>query len=147
MIYRSWRFAFAVVLLGAASASAQTPDYRRAEQFLGWNTNLMVAGDVVAPVWLDDGNRFWYRNKIKAGTEFTLIDPIANTKRPVFDHAGWPRPCLWPRTRRSNRTSCRSPRSTLPRAGRTSSSSSARAAAGPATSACTPARTPTRCPV
>ena len=68
MIYRSWRYAFAVVLLGAASASAQTPDYRRAEQFLGWNTNLMVAGDVVAPVWLDDGNRFWYRNKIKAGT-------------------------------------------------------------------------------
>jgi dipeptidyl-peptidase 4 len=87
MIYRSWRYAFAVALLGAASASAQTPDYRRAEQFLGWNTNLMVAGDVVAPVWLDDGNRFWYRNKIKAGTEFTMVDPVANTKRPVFDHS------------------------------------------------------------
>ncbi|MEX2284475.1 MAG: DPP IV N-terminal domain-containing protein [Gemmatimonadota bacterium] len=87
MIHASWRWAIGAVVFGIVPASAQTPDYRRAEQFLGWNTNLMVAGDVVNPVWLEDGSRFWYRNKTKAGSEFTMIDPAANTKRPVFDHA------------------------------------------------------------
>ncbi|MGH7459470.1 MAG: DPP IV N-terminal domain-containing protein, partial [Longimicrobiales bacterium] len=102
MTYRSWRWALgALALLGPAAAQAQstqllgspvtstaaTPDYRRAEQFLGWNTATMVAGDVVNPVWLDDGNRFWYRNKIQAGAEFILVDPAANVKRQAFDHA------------------------------------------------------------
>ncbi|HUF51588.1 MAG TPA: DPP IV N-terminal domain-containing protein [Longimicrobiales bacterium] len=89
MQQRTWRqLAAAVLLAGAASAgAAQTPDYHRAEQFLGWNSTLMVAGDVVAPNWLDDGNRFWYRNKTGAGTEFMLVDPTTNVQRPVFDHA------------------------------------------------------------
>src|SRR5262245_18699360 len=102
MTYRSWRWALGTLallctttaqaqsstqLLGSPVASANTPDYRRAEQFLGWNTATMVAGDAVNPVWLDDGNRFWYRNKIQAGAEFILVDPVANVKRPVFDHA------------------------------------------------------------
>jgi dipeptidyl-peptidase-4 len=88
MTHRSWRWALAVACMaGSTSAlSAQTPDYRRAEQFLGWNTANMVSGDVVNPVFLPDGNRFWYRNKTKAGSEFTLVDPVANAKRPVFDH-------------------------------------------------------------
>ncbi len=85
----SWRqFGLAVLVLSAATTvSAQTPDYRRAEQFLGWNASLMVAGDAVNPSFLNDGNRFWYRNKTKAGSEFILVDPVANVKRPVFDHA------------------------------------------------------------
>jgi len=77
-----------VLLLAAGTLSAQqTPDYHRAEQFLNWNSSLMVSGDVVTPVWLEDGNRFWYRNKTNAGTEFLLVDPVANTQRPAFDHA------------------------------------------------------------
>ena len=89
MTFTSWRrIAIAVAFLGVGSvASAQTPDYRRAEQFLGWNTSLMVSGDVVNPSFLPDGNRFWYRNKTTAGSEFVMVDPVANAKRPVFDHA------------------------------------------------------------
>ncbi len=86
----SWRLLGAALLLfsaGSASAQTQTPDYRRAEQFLGWNASLMVAGDVVTPTFLNDGNRFWYRNKTKGGTEFVIVDPVANVKRPAFDHA------------------------------------------------------------
>ena len=78
------------LLFVAGPLSAQqtpTPDYRRAEQFLNWNTALMVAGDVVNPVWLDDGNRFWYRNKTAGGNEFLLVDPVANVQRAAFDHA------------------------------------------------------------
>src|SRR5687768_1137000 len=89
MAHHPWRWlAAAVLLVSAASpAAAQTPDYRRAEQFLNWNASLMVAGDVVNPVWLPDGNRFWYRNKTRAGSEFIIVDPGSNAKRQVFDHA------------------------------------------------------------
>ena len=60
MSQRTCRGLIAIILLSgtAAGAAAQTPDYRRAEQFLGWNTALMVSGDVVNPTWLPDGNRF-----------------------------------------------------------------------------------------
>src|SRR5919108_361892 len=89
MAHRPWRRLAAALLLAstASSAAAQTPDYRRAEQFLNWNASLMVAGDIVNPTWLPDRNRFWYRNKTRAGSEFIIVDPAANSKRLVFDHA------------------------------------------------------------
>ena len=67
--------------------AAQQVDYRRAERFLSWHTNDLIAGGQVNPTWLDDGNRFWYRNNTGGGAEFVLVDPVRNTKAPVFDHA------------------------------------------------------------
>ena len=46
-----------------------------------------MSGDEVRPEWLKDGNRFWYRNKLADGSEFVLVDPVANARRPLFDHA------------------------------------------------------------
>jgi hypothetical protein len=74
------------LLLGAQPASAQL-SYARAEQLLTWNTERLVSGDAVVPRWMKDGNRFWYRNKTTNGTEFVLIDPVANARRLLFD--GW----------------------------------------------------------
>ena len=62
-------------------------DYQRAERFLSWHADPLVAGDEVNPEFLADGNRFWYRNKTLAGFEFVLVDPVGNVRRPVFDHA------------------------------------------------------------
>jgi dipeptidyl aminopeptidase/acylaminoacyl peptidase len=62
-------------------------DYQRAEQFLGLNSRLLVAGDVVRPVWLPGSDRFWYRNNTGAGAEFVLVDPVARTRQRAFDHA------------------------------------------------------------
>jgi hypothetical protein len=74
---------------GAAQERHQltTTDYQRAERFLGWHSSSLISGDEVNPRFLPDGNRFWYRNKIAAGHEFVLVDPVANARRPVFDHA------------------------------------------------------------
>ena len=75
------------VLAFAAAAPAQQVDYQRAERFLNWHTTDLIAGDEVDPEWLGDGNRFWYRNKTGSGSEFVLVDPARDDKRPVFDHA------------------------------------------------------------
>ncbi len=78
------------LLAGPAAAQHPTMDverYQRAERFLSWHTDNIIAGDQVNPIWLGDGNRFWYRNKTGSGHEFVLVDPVRNTRAPVFDHA------------------------------------------------------------
>lgn len=79
-------------LAAVAAAIATTPvqaqevDYHRAELLLGWHTSPLVAGGPVVPNWINDTDRFWYRNSTGAGHEFTFVDPTANEKRPLFDH-------------------------------------------------------------
>ena len=40
-----------------------------------------------APVWIAGSQQFWYRKAVKGGNEFVLVDPVAATKAPPFDHA------------------------------------------------------------
>lgn len=60
-------------------------DYERAERFLSANTNPLVYNSPASFIWLDDG-RFWYRNNTADGTEYILVDPVAGTREPAFDH-------------------------------------------------------------
>jgi len=78
----------ALALLTAALApgvSAQDVDYNRAERFLPWHTSPMISGDQVAPNWLEDGRRFWYRNNLGQGHEFVVVDPGVPSRRQLFD--------------------------------------------------------------
>jgi len=59
-------------------------DYARAEQYLRNNTAPLVFGASVRPVWLDN-DRLWYRNTIREGTEYVLVDPVAQTREHAFD--------------------------------------------------------------
>jgi dipeptidyl aminopeptidase/acylaminoacyl peptidase len=77
---------FLASLAFATEAWTQEVDYSRAEQMLHWNVEPLVTGDAVNPQWLADGNRFWYRNKTSTGHQFVLVDPIRNTRGPLFDH-------------------------------------------------------------
>lgn len=83
------RSAALLTLLTAAALQAQgtRADYERAEQFLGSNSRLLLAGATVAPVWLPNSDRFWYRNNTGSGSEFVSYDPATQSKRPAFDHA------------------------------------------------------------
>jgi dipeptidyl-peptidase-4 len=74
------------IALGICSGAAAQVDYSRAEQFLSWNLENRVYARDIFPKWLDDGNRFWYRVRTPRGEEFYLVDPIANTRRPVFEN-------------------------------------------------------------
>lgn len=77
----------APTLVGAQHARVTADDYARAEQLLPWNAGRLVTGDEVAPTFLKDGNRFWYRNKTRSGAEYVLVDPVSNTRSLLFDHA------------------------------------------------------------
>ncbi len=63
---------------------------------MGYNTNQLVLRTGVRPNWLPD-ERFWYRVTTgvpadgaaadSAPAEFILVDPVARTRQPAFDHA------------------------------------------------------------
>jgi dipeptidyl aminopeptidase/acylaminoacyl peptidase len=77
------------MFLPLAPASAQgspTPDYHRAEQFLTWNELKLVYADYVAPHWMKDGSRFWYRVTTPQGADYVRIDPVTLTRGPLFDN-------------------------------------------------------------
>ena len=90
--------ALLVTLFAAAAmrGAAQTPSvasalpsvrYDRAEQLLTWNSTRLVTGDEVQAQWMRDGSRFWYRNKVRQGAEFVLVDPVRGARDLLFDNA------------------------------------------------------------
>ncbi|MDE0075037.1 MAG: DPP IV N-terminal domain-containing protein [Gammaproteobacteria bacterium] len=80
--------ALLAALAGGGAAVAQEVDYSRAERFLTWNTERMIAGAEVVPTWMEtgDSDRFWYRNNTGSGYEFVMVDPAAGSREPLFDH-------------------------------------------------------------
>ena len=89
-------FATALIVATALRVDAQGPAaappppgvrYDRAEQLLTWNSTRLVTGDEVQAQWLRDGSRFWYRNKIRQGAEFVLVDPVRGARELLFDNA------------------------------------------------------------
>ncbi len=78
--------ALAAAILPFAKLGAQV-DYHRAEQALTWNELRHVYGDYIAPQWMRDGSRFWYRVRTPAGWEFILEDPAHLRRAPLFDNA------------------------------------------------------------
>lgn len=77
----------------SAPAAAQTAppavtaaDYARAEKFLAAAVNPLIVGGTVNATWLPD-DRFTYRsNQGDGNTQFQLVDPVAKTRVPAFDH-------------------------------------------------------------
>src|ERR1043166_9436757 len=95
MSSQSRMYAAKLIALGALAlaptlvphAATAQPDYHRAERMLTWNTAPLVVNEITAVTWLADSTRFWYRVTRSNGAEFMLVDPVAGTQRPAFDHA------------------------------------------------------------
>jgi dipeptidyl-peptidase 4 len=66
-----------------------TQDYEAAEQIFRRSARPgeLVVGDKVRPQWIDGGTRFWYAVSNGAGKRFVLVDPVAGTREPAFDHS------------------------------------------------------------
>jgi dipeptidyl-peptidase-4 len=90
VIRRCWLAAMvgAAPLLLSAPLTGQgaLADYQRAERFLPENAERLVFRADVAPRWIDEQDRLWYRNSIPAGEEFVLVDARRGSRGHAFDH-------------------------------------------------------------
>ena len=76
----------AAVPVGAVSASAQTPDYHRADVIR--TAARYVFGTSVQPRFLEDSVRFWYTSSNRADRGVTyVVDPVRATRSQLFDNA------------------------------------------------------------
>lgn len=61
------------------------PGYVQAERFTREKLNTMLFSTSVDPHWFQKGNNFWYEYKTSEGKAWYVVDPVAKTKRPLFD--------------------------------------------------------------
>ena len=59
--------------------------YVQAERFTKEKLNTMLFSTSVDPHWFRKGDNFWYEYKTSNGKAWYVIDPVAKTKRPLFD--------------------------------------------------------------
>ena len=59
--------------------------YVQAERFTKEKLNTMLFSTSVDPHWFQKGNNFWYEYKTSNGKSWYVVDPVAKTKRPLFD--------------------------------------------------------------
>ncbi|WP_456087878.1 DPP IV N-terminal domain-containing protein [Parabacteroides sp.] len=59
--------------------------YVQAERFTKEKLNTMLFSTSVDPHWFRKGNSFWYEYKTGNGNAWYVVDPVAKTKRPLFD--------------------------------------------------------------
>jgi dipeptidyl aminopeptidase/acylaminoacyl peptidase len=75
--------------LGAQSGTGQAvtnANYRLAARFAPYKMRRLVYSTSVAPRWIEGTERFWYEWETSAGKLFYIVDPVAGTKRQVFDN-------------------------------------------------------------
>lgn len=61
------------------------PGYVQAERFTREKLNTMLFSTTVDPHWFRKGNSFWYEYKTSDGKAWYVVDPVAKTKRTLFD--------------------------------------------------------------
>ena len=83
---------FALSLLfsaGVTLSAQQTPithaNYDLAERFSPKKVNRMVFTQSIRANWFEKSDKFWYEWKNTDGVNYYIVDPVAKTKRYVFD--------------------------------------------------------------
>jgi len=75
----------AALITMSASLSAQEPNYALAERFSTKKVSSMVFSTSVKPNWFKNSVKFWYKWDTSKGTQYYLVDPVAKSKRALFD--------------------------------------------------------------
>jgi dipeptidyl aminopeptidase/acylaminoacyl peptidase len=74
-------------LLAAAPPEARKANYDLASRWTPAKVGKLVFDTSVAPHWLETGDRFWYSYETAQGRKWSIVDPAARTKKPLFDNA------------------------------------------------------------
>ena len=92
-----WLMLAVVLLAGSAPvrAQVQTPvgisavtqaNYRLAGRWAPYKSRRLAYSLSVAPRWIAGSEKFWYQWETATGTSYNVVDPVAGTKRPIFDN-------------------------------------------------------------
>lgn len=76
---------FAFTAVNAQQTPVTEPNYELADQFSAKKINAMVFSTYIRPNWFKNSNKFWYEWKSPEGTQYYIVDPVAKSKKPVFD--------------------------------------------------------------
>lgn len=83
-------FTIATLCCGVLYAQ-QTPvtkaNYELAERFSSKKVSNMVFSTVVNPNWFKNSDKFWYTYKTGAGEKYYIVDPVAGSKKELWDMA------------------------------------------------------------
>jgi dipeptidyl aminopeptidase/acylaminoacyl peptidase len=74
-------------LLRAQDAAGPAANYRLGARWAPYKMSKLVYSTAVNPRWIEGTERFWYEWETAAGKTFSLVDPVAGTKRSIFDNA------------------------------------------------------------
>jgi dienelactone hydrolase len=77
--------AFAGLFAGLALGQGTLADYQRG-QGLRKKAEGLVVNEPGPAHWIGNTDHFWYSKSVKEGTEFMLVDAVAASKKPAFDH-------------------------------------------------------------
>jgi dipeptidyl-peptidase-4 len=61
-------------------------EYWRAEQMLRPRRTTLITGVMGPLTWLAKSESFYYTTSSSDGVEYVLVDPVAGTRQPAFDH-------------------------------------------------------------
>ncbi|KPK88618.1 hypothetical protein AMJ80_10875, partial [bacterium SM23_31] len=70
----------------AQETNKVNPNYELAEKFTSDKVRELLYDTSINVNWIENTDQFWYRFKNNNGTHFTLVDPVKETKQPVFDN-------------------------------------------------------------
>lgn len=85
------KFVLTILLAGGmaafmpVAAQERQPEYLQAEKFTGSKLKNMLFSTKVDPHWFQKGNCFWFEYKTSEGTFWYVVDPVARTKKLLFD--------------------------------------------------------------
>ena len=78
--------AMAVCSLAYAQQTPVTKaNYDLAERFSAKKVNQMVFSTDVRPNWFKNSDKFWYTYKTTGGEQYYIVDPVAGTKKKIWD--------------------------------------------------------------
>jgi len=84
---------FTLILATAAAPAApagietRKANYDLASRWTAAKVGKLVFDASVQPHWLETGDRFWYAYETSQGRKWYLVDPVAKTKKALFDNA------------------------------------------------------------
>lgn len=70
----------------AAGSTVTQANYRLAARFAPYKMRSLVYSLGVTPRWIKGSERFWYEWETAEGKRFMIVDPVAGTKKALFDN-------------------------------------------------------------